>query len=70
MRAARLIFEEQTWRPGCVGGANDTIIQDEMFRNGGLGTWGTFTGNRMPNIEVLCGVADTAFTFYMDFVRL
>lgn len=70
MKAARLIFENQYWRPGCVAGASEAVIQDEIFRNGGLGTWGAFTGNRMPNVEVLCNAADTAQTIYLDFIKV
>jgi hypothetical protein len=69
-QAARLIFNEQPWRPGCVGGANDTIIQDEMFRNGNLGVWGMFNAWAMPNVEFLCNAADTAQTVYMDCMRV
>ena len=69
--AARLIFNnDQPWRPGCVAGANDTIIQDEMFRQGGLGVWGTFNAWAMPNVEFLCNAGDTAFTVYLDMVRI
>jgi len=69
-RAARLIFQNQVWRPGCVA---NTLVSDNpnmMFRYGYLGQWGTFAGNAMPNIEFLCGAADTAQEIYMDFIRI
>ena len=71
-QAGRLIFNDgdQRWRPGCVGGATDVVIEDEMFRNGNLGVWGTFNAWAMPNFEALCNAADTAQTVYMDIMRI
>jgi hypothetical protein len=70
LRYARLIFEDQVWRPGCVGAATAAAIPHPMFSKGGMGLWGTFTGNRMPNVEMLSLSADTAETVYLDFVRI
>lgn len=67
--AARLIFDQQYFRPGAVIGANDSIIPHHMFLKGGLGVWGNFTANRMPNVEMFCTSADTAQTVYLDLVR-
>lgn len=67
--AGRLIFEQQTWRPGSLCFAADGNITDPIFHQGALGVWGTFTGNRMPNFEILCNAADTAQEVFMDFVR-
>lgn len=69
-KAARLIFDDQYWRPGCVGGAAEATIGDEIFRNGAMGSWGFFNANRMPGVEFLCNAADTAQTVYMDFIRV
>ena len=68
--AARLIFQETPWRPGCVAGATGVVIQDEMFRNGGLGVWGAFNNYAMPNVEFLCNAADTAQEVYLDLIRI
>jgi hypothetical protein len=68
--AARLIFEQQQDRPGCVGTAIDGNITHPMFLKGGLGAWGMFTANRLPNVEVLCDSADTAQEVFLDFVRV
>jgi len=68
--AARLIFQDIPWRPGCVAGATDVVIQDEMFRNGGLGVWGSFNNYAMPNVEFLCNAADTAQVVYLDLIRI
>lgn len=68
--AARLIFEQQTWRPGGLCFAADGNITDPVFHQGRLGAWGMFTGNRMPNCEILCNAADTAQEIFLDFVRV
>jgi len=68
--AARIIFEDQVMRPGCVGSGLIASAPDPMFQNGGLGIWGRFNSNRMPNLEGLCNAADTAQTVFLYFVRL
>lgn len=67
--AARLIFEDQFWRPGCIGAGLVTSQQHPMFSKGGLGVWGRFNANRMPSIEFLGNAADTAQEVYLDFIR-
>lgn len=68
--AARLVFEQQTDRPGAIIGATDVITLPRQFQRGYLGSWGLFTGNRMPNVEFLCNAADTAQEIFLDFVRV
>lgn len=68
--AARLIFEEQVERPGCIGAGLVTSKQHEMFDKGGLGVLGRFNANRMPNVEFLANAADTAEEVYLDFIRV
>lgn len=68
--AARLVFEDQFWRPGCIGAGLITSQQHPMFDKGGLGIWGRFNANRMPNVEFLGNAADTAQEVYMDFIRV
>ena len=67
---ARCIFEDQVLRPGSIGFALESAIPHPMFLKGGLGVWGYFTGNRMPNVEVLSISADTAETVYLEFIRV
>jgi hypothetical protein len=69
-RAGRLIFQNQTWRPGSVANALVSDLPWYGFRNGNLGVWGAFAGNAMPNFEIICGAADTAQEIYMDFIRI
>lgn len=68
--ASRFIFEDQVMRPGGVAFDAEADIPHPMFLKGGLGVWGYFTGNRMPNVEFLSISADTAETVYMDFVKI
>lgn len=66
-QAARLIFLGGFYRPGCQSLAALADYGHPMFRFGGLGVWGQFRDNIMPNIEVLCNAADALHEFYIDF---
>lgn len=68
--AARLILEEEYFRPGCIGTGLTTSQTHPMFMKGGLGVWGRFNANRMPSIEFLANAADTAEEVFLDFVRI
>lgn len=68
--AGRLIFEEQWDRPGGLGQSLVSGNGPALFRKGGLGVWGRFNANRMPNAEFLCNAADTAQEIYLDFIRV
>lgn len=67
---ARLIFDQQFFRPGAIIGATGVIIPHPMFMKGELGVWGTFTANRMPNVEFFSTSADTAEEIYLDLIRV
>lgn len=69
-RAARLILENTYPRPGSISVSGIGDRQHEMFRNGGLGTWGYFTSVRMPIVQVLCNGADAAHEIYLQFQRV
>lgn len=68
--AARVIFENQVERPGAVAVGANTSSGSSIFMKGGLGVWGYFNANRMPNLEFLANAADTAETVYMDIIRV
>ena len=68
--AARLIFEDQVFRPGCVGQSLVSGNGSPLFRNGNLGIWGRFNAYRIPSIEFLCNAADTAQEFYLHLMRI
>jgi hypothetical protein len=67
---ARLTFEGQWERPGCLG--TDLVTSQEWpyFHNGNLGVWGNFHSYRMPSLEFLSVSADTAQTVFMDLIRV
>lgn len=69
-QAARLILNNQMDRPGCIGLATDGLIPPYQCLMGGLGTWGTFQSNVMPQVEVLCNATDTAQEVFIDIVRI
>lgn len=63
--AARLIFQSQFYRPGCLGKAAVTAWLPTMFL-GGLGAWGEFNYYSPPQMEFLASAAGAAnLTGYM-----
>lgn len=68
--AARLTFEGQWERPGCVGTDLVTSQEYPFFHNGNLGAWGNFHSYRMPSLEFLSVSADTAQTVFLDLIRV
>lgn len=68
--AARLTFEGQWERPGCLGNAAVTAQEWPFFHNGLLGVWGNFHSYRMPSLEFLATAADTAETVFLDLIRV
>lgn len=67
---ARLTFENQWQRPGCLGQSLVSGAGPAMFRKGGLGVWGYFDTFRMPSVEFLCNAADTAQTVFLDVMKV
>ena len=68
--AGRCILEEQVDRPGWLGNAAADNVGSTIGLKGGLGVWGQFTGNRFPNVEMLCNAADTAQEIYLDLIKI
>jgi len=68
--AGRLILEDQVDRPGGLGVSALDFNNEPMFLKGGLGIWGRFNSNRMPNVEYLCNAADTVQEVYLDIMRV
>lgn len=68
--AARLIFANGGWRPGCAG--RNTLVQVPRpeFTNGDLGVYGEFDSVNTPNLEIFCIGACTAQTAYLDLIRI
>lgn len=68
--AARLTFEGQWERPGCIGTDLVTSQEYPYFHLGNLGVWGNFHSYRMPSVEFLAVSADTAETVFLDLIRV
>jgi hypothetical protein len=68
--AFQLIFENQTYRPGGLGGATADIRAPFFQYNGGLGEWGRFRSLNPPLFRMLCNAADVAQTVYLQVVRV
>jgi hypothetical protein len=68
--AARLTFENQWERPGCIGNAAVTNQEWPLFHRGALGVWGSFHSYRMPSVEFLSVAADAAQTVFIDFIKV
>ena len=68
--AARLVFSQYPWRPGCIG--SDTLgeLGVPIFRMGGLGIWGEFQHNTPPTVDFLSLSADTSQTVDLDLVLI
>ena len=66
--AARLVFSQYPWRPGCI--ASDTLGEQSapVFRMGALGVWGQFSHNTPPTVDFLSLSADTSQTVDLDLV--
>ena len=68
--AARLVFSQYPWRPGCI--ASDTLGEYgvPVFRMGGLGIWGEFAHNTPPTVDFLSLSTDSSQTVDLDLVLL
>jgi len=68
--AARLVFSQYPWRPGCI--ASDTLGEQSapVFRMGALGVWGEFQHNTPPTVDFCSVSADTAQTVDLDLVLI
>lgn len=68
--AARLVFSQYPWRPGCIG--MDTLgeVGAPCFRMGQLGEWGTFSHNTPPTVDFLSLSADTSQTVDLDLIMI
>ena len=68
--AARLIFEDQAWRPGAISITAIGNRADDLHRKGGMGVLGRFTAFRFPNIEVLANAADASHVINLECMRI
>lgn len=64
----RFLFLGQYYRPGGLMVRNYNDIDPRDQRNGGLGTWGSFTNTTVPTLDVFCSGADTTVELVLDLV--
>lgn len=67
---ARLIFIGGQWRPGCVVAPAVTTGDNDYFRNGNLGVWGTFAHNNPPKIEIIGAAGAVTPEVYLDMIQI
>lgn len=67
---ARLSFSNQVLRPGVLAQAAVGEWNDETWRRGNAGVWGTFTNTTIPIVECLSVGACTAQTFLIDVIKV
>lgn len=70
MQAWRLVFKGGAYRPGAPGIQTIGQRHNPLFRNGGLGLWGSFENLTPPSMDVLCNGADAAFAGVLDLVQI
>ena len=68
--AARLVFRGGGWRPGCPCVVLDDNLGVEMFRNGGMGSYGEFEHNEVPTVDQLAHSATSDSDIYLDLVQV
>ncbi|MDD4390991.1 MAG: hypothetical protein PHW03_09410 [Eubacteriales bacterium] len=68
--AGRVIIPGSAYRPGCLAVQSVNQIDAEGARRGESGVWGTFNSIYPPQIEVIGTGLGTAFTVYLDLVKV
>lgn len=69
-QAARLILQNQQYRPGTLSVTALANRQHSIFYERKLGVLGTFQQTAMPLIEVLANGADASHEGYLDVIRI
>lgn len=71
--AARVVFpgSNNSIRPGCIAsnGKNGVVGTQDIFRNGNLGVWGTFTNRVLPSIDHVTDSTSETVTVIMDLIK-
>lgn len=66
--AARLSFVGGAWRPGVAAANDETKADNKFFRNGMMGTWGTFNTNTPPTVDILAAAGAITPVIYLDLI--
>ena len=65
----RLIFPDKTNRPGVLAQQSVSEYSWDFFRNGNMGTWGTFDQQALPSFEALHYGAGSNPTVAIDVIK-
>lgn len=72
VKAARFVFpgSSNSTRPGMIASQfKYSVRDDDPFRSGRLGVWGTFSNRVLPTVDTLCdGTGETA-TLILDLIK-
>ncbi|HET6917655.1 MAG TPA: hypothetical protein VFH56_16330 [Acidimicrobiales bacterium] len=69
-QAARLIFQNQQYRPGAMSITSLANRQNHALTHRRMGVFGQFIQTAMPLVEVLANAADASHEIYMDIIRV
>jgi hypothetical protein len=68
--AFRLRIPGQLMRPGAIMATALGDVMPKFQTKGGLGTWGEFNNDTLPELEILTTDADTASTLFLDVIQV
>lgn len=66
----RWIFDNQHFRPGGLSQIDLGNRTHRIFYDGILGTWGTFTAQVLPRLEVFATGVDTSHDIFLQVIRI
>jgi len=66
----RLVIPGETHRPGCPVYRDEDDMGHQEFRQGGLGIWGEFDHQNIPQVEIVATAGDTAEQVYLDIIQI
>lgn len=70
LAAARLVFANGGFRPGCLTMNAVNSIPQKVFTDGSLGQYGVFDSVNIPTLDAFSVAACTSQEVYLDIVRL
>ncbi len=68
--SARLILQDQIWRPGTIAMQSVGLRTHQVFYDGSLGVMGRFPAYAMPSIEIVADATTTTAEGYVRIVRV
>ena len=68
--AARCVFREGGYRPGCLGCDAEGDLDSPLFRYGQLGVLGEFAHNAVPSVDFLSISGDSDQDVFLDLIKV